>query len=221
MESAHGMLGERNRLAGVVRDVRTRWRLKRVLHGATITLVVGFVILAVAAWVMTAVRYAPVPVLVTRLVALASVIAVTVRYLILPLRRNPGDAEVALYLEEHEPSLDGALMTAVDVGNRGTGAGSSTLSPALATRLLRSALDRVRTVDDGRRVDACRPDPHRRASSRRFSPRRCSRCWWARPRSATAWACRSRRGAPRAPPACSPSSSRRATRPWPKVAISW
>ncbi|MGH7670470.1 MAG: DUF4175 family protein, partial [Gemmatimonadaceae bacterium] len=154
MESAHGSLSERDRLAGVVRDVRLRWRLKRLLRGATITLVVGFVILAVAAWIMNAVRYAPMPVLITRAVALASVLAVTVRYLILPLRRNPGDEQVALYLEEHEPSLDGALMTAVDVGRRTPPAGVGPLSSALAARLVHSALDRIRTLDDGRRVDA-------------------------------------------------------------------
>ena len=154
MESAHGILSERNRLAGVVRDVRARWRLKRALYGATITLVAGFVMLAVAAWVMNAVRYAPTPVLVTRIVALASVLAVTIRYLILPLLRNPDDEQVALYLEEHEPTLDGALLTAVDVGNREAKSGGGTLSQALAARLLRSALDRIRTVDDGRRVDA-------------------------------------------------------------------
>ncbi|HEU4988998.1 MAG TPA: DUF4175 family protein, partial [Gemmatimonadaceae bacterium] len=152
MESVHGSLSEQNRLAGVVRDVRNRWRLKRALHGATITLVVGFVVLAAAAYVMDATKYAPTPVLLARVIALAAIIATTVRFLILPLRRNPPDDQVALYIEEHEPTLDGALMTAVDVERASRRGG--VLSQALASRLVRSALERVRTVDDGRRVDA-------------------------------------------------------------------
>ena len=42
---AHGFTADQGQLAGVVSGVRNRWRLKRALHGATITVAVAFVVL--------------------------------------------------------------------------------------------------------------------------------------------------------------------------------
>jgi Domain of unknown function (DUF4175) len=154
MEHAHGGLTEQARLAGVVRDVRNRWRVKRALRGATLTLIAGFAVLSAAAYAMATVEYAPGPVLVVRVLALAAVVAAAVRWLVLPLRRNPADSEVALYVEEHAPALDGALMTAVDVAGPRRAGTATALSGALVARLVRSALERVGGVDDGRGIDA-------------------------------------------------------------------
>ena len=46
MDSVHGFATDQGQLAGVVRGVRNRWRLKRALHGATLTVAAGFVVLA-------------------------------------------------------------------------------------------------------------------------------------------------------------------------------
>src|SRR6185437_11654127 len=72
-------------------------------------------------------------------------------FIVIPVRAAPRDAQVALYIEEHEPSLDGAVITAVDVHASGAAAARS---PVLVGRLLQSALDRMRRIENGRTVDA-------------------------------------------------------------------
>src|SRR5437773_8157179 len=129
MESAHGISTDRGQLAGVVRGVLTRWRLKRALHGATITVGAGFVVLAAAALAMHLLRYSDASVLVCRALSAVAIVALAVRFVVRPLFERPRDEQVALYIEEHEPTLEGTLLTAVDVsGPRGE---AKLLSPAL------------------------------------------------------------------------------------------
>jgi uncharacterized protein DUF4175 len=72
-------------------------------------------------------------------------------FVVLPLLPRPRDEQVALYVEEHEPSLEGALVSAVEVSHP-----SRTIErhSSLIALLRAMALDRVRAVDGGRRVDA-------------------------------------------------------------------
>src|SRR5204862_6955228 len=65
-----------------------------------------------------------------------------------PLRRAPGDAQVARFIEERSPALDDRLVTAVDVAG-----GRSATPPALAGPLVADAATRARRVDP----DAIRP----------------------------------------------------------------
>ena len=57
-------------------------------------------------------------------------------------------SHVALYLEEHEPSLEATLLAAVEAERSG-----ERYSPALVKGLVRAAVERAHAVDDGRRVD--------------------------------------------------------------------
>src|SRR4029078_13192759 len=74
-----------------------------------------------------------------------------VRYLIRPLLRRASDEHVALYLEEHEPSLDAAVLSAVEHGKLTDD--SPSRSALLARRLVENAIERTRAVNDGVRVD--------------------------------------------------------------------
>src|ERR1700722_10298216 len=115
MDSVHGFVADQGQLAGVVRGVRNRWRLKHVLHGATITVGAGFASLAASAYATHALHYGDASLWVFRLLSLAVIAACALRFVVRPLRSTPQDGQVALYMEEHEPTLDGAVMTAVDV----------------------------------------------------------------------------------------------------------
>ncbi|MFI5232319.1 MAG: DUF4175 family protein, partial [Gemmatimonadales bacterium] len=151
MGSVHGLSADQGQLAGVVSGVRNRWRLKRALHGATITVAVGFAALAISAYATRALHYGDVSLWAFRLASLALIVACVIRFIVAPVRATPRDAQVALYIEEHEPSLDGSVITAVDAH---ASAEPVSRSPVLVARLVRSALDRMRRVDDGRAVDA-------------------------------------------------------------------
>ena len=71
--------------------------------------------------------------------------------LVRPLMRRVTDEQVALYLEEHEPSLDAVIISAIENGGSGSGLGQQ--SPTLLRRLIETAIEKSREVDEGRRVE--------------------------------------------------------------------
>ena len=138
-------------LLGVIRRVRARWRLKLALRGAAIVLGALVVALLVGAYVMQTARFAPGAITGVRIAAYIILAGLIVQYLVRPLLRRVSDEHVALYLEEHEPSLDAAVLSAVEHGK--LTADTPDRSPMLARRLVESALERSHAVSDGSRVD--------------------------------------------------------------------
>jgi len=132
----------------IIRSLRTRWRLRVAFKGLAIVLATGTAGFLLSAFGLNALRFAPPAVLGFRLAAWATVTVLAYLYLVRPLRRELDDEHVALYLEEHEPSLEGTLLAAVEAERDGT-----RYSPDLVKGLVRAAIDRARAVDNGRRVD--------------------------------------------------------------------
>jgi hypothetical protein len=144
-------------LHDIIRDVRRRWRLKLLARGAAALAVAIAATLIVAAWGLQWMRFTPESILFAR-VALAVVLAATAWMLVArPLLRRVRDDQVALYLEEHEPTLETAILTAVESEK----AGLAEQSPALVRRLVETAVARAAAVEHGRRVE--------RAPLRRYS----------------------------------------------------
>src|SRR5438067_1769985 len=132
MESVHGdgLAPKQSELMDVVRGVRNRYRAKRALRGAAITVAVGFVLLTASAYAMSVLKYTDGAVLGGRLVALVAIAAMTAWLVVRPLLPGLGDEQVALYLEEHEQSLNAALVTAVEM-QRAAAPNSAPRSPVL------------------------------------------------------------------------------------------
>ena len=155
METVHGLPSEQSELLGVVRGVRNRYRAKRALRGAAITVGAGWLVLAAAAYTMNFFKYSDASVLTCRVLAIVAIVAIAVWFIVLPLLPRLRDEQVALYLEEHERTLKATVITAVEMQTSGpAGAVSSLRSPAFIQRLTRAALERVHTVADGRTIDA-------------------------------------------------------------------
>src|SRR5437762_2016321 len=154
MENVHGFASEQSQLLGVVHGVRNRWRAKRALRGAAITLGAGFVVLLASSYAMHLLKYSDAAVLGARIGAALAIIALAVRFIVLPLMPRFRDDQVALYLEEHEPSLDAAVVTAVEVQRGLPSDKAMPRSPAFIERLTHAALASVHRIGDGRRVDA-------------------------------------------------------------------
>src|SRR6185503_16963916 len=70
-------------------------------------------------------------------------------FLWVPLRHRVTDEQVALYLEENEPSLEATLLSAVEAHR----AGREPESPVLVRRLIEQAIERCCSVDASRRVE--------------------------------------------------------------------
>src|SRR5262245_61389892 len=141
MESVHGLPPEQSQLLGVVRGVRNRYRAKRALRGAAITVAASWGVLAAASYAMSVLKYGDAAVLWTRIVGIVAIVAIAARFIVWPLRPKFGDNQVALYLEEHEKSLRATVITAVEMQTPGPAGGLR--SPAIIDRLTRNALDRV------------------------------------------------------------------------------
>ena len=138
-------------LAAILRDVRRRWRLKLALRGLTWVVGAAAITVLIASFGMERLGFTPQSILVARVIAYVAIAAVAIIFLLRPLLRRVPDERVALYLEEHEPSLDAAVVSAVEQQTH-TGA-RPVQSPTLAKGVVASALARLRTVERGRRVE--------------------------------------------------------------------
>jgi hypothetical protein len=127
--------------------------MKVGLRGAAIVLATGLFALAVSAYAMDHFRYEPWAVTSFRLFAYVALAALATRFLVVPLWGRVPDERVALYLEEHEPSLQAAVLSAVEKGREAPAAGRLDHSPALVDRLVETAIEKCQTIEYGRPVE--------------------------------------------------------------------
>jgi hypothetical protein len=92
-------------------------------------------------------RFEPSTVALVRVGSWLVLAAFAVRWLFLPLLRRPSETQVALYVEEHDPTLDAMVLSAVE--STTSGAQESARSPRLVARLVDRALARTRTAGAG------------------------------------------------------------------------
>jgi hypothetical protein len=98
---------------------------------------------------LEAARFSPGAVIAFRWMAWGGVAVMFGLFVVRPLLRRVSDEQVALYLEEHEPTLGASVLGAVEAQRQ---AGDA-LSPALLDELVRRAVERTRAVEDGRRIE--------------------------------------------------------------------
>ena len=136
-------------LLAVIRAARRRWRLRVLLHGLAWVGVGGLAVVLVAAWGVDHFRFSPAALAAFRALAWGTIGGLFVWRVLRPLARRITDDQVALYLEEHEASLDGSVLGAVASGEVSGG----TISPALADRIVERAVERLASVDRGRGIE--------------------------------------------------------------------
>ncbi|RMH14351.1 MAG: hypothetical protein D6701_11345, partial [Gemmatimonadetes bacterium] len=143
-------IGDRERVLSIVRSVRRRWRTRVLLRGLAWVLAAGLAAFLISTVALERARFSPAAVLGLRWTLWTLVSVAALRWLAWPLARRVSDEQAALYLEEHEPSLEASVLAALDAARDPERAGTS---QALAAGLVQSALERARAVDFGRRVD--------------------------------------------------------------------
>lgn len=145
----------RTALLDVIRQVRRRWRAKLAIRGAVGFLAATAVALLASAYALEALRFSPGSILAFRVGLLLIAAAGVGWFLVRPLRRKVSDEQVALYLEEHEPSLEATIVTALEAERAGADgtAGEGRTSPALVRKLVEAAIARVHEIEDGRRIE--------------------------------------------------------------------
>src|SRR5688500_19217240 len=98
--------GDRSELTSIIREIRKRWRLKLAVRGAAFV-VGGFVItLLLSAYALETLKFSPGSIIAFRVAMVMSFAALAAYFFVMPQWRRVTDAQVALYLEECEPSLE-------------------------------------------------------------------------------------------------------------------
>src|SRR5687767_3276898 len=136
-------------LLDIIAEVRRRWRFKLALRGMVRVVIVAMLLVLAATYGIEWARSSGLSILLSRvgfgLVLLASVLWFVVR----PLRRRVTDDQVALYLEEHEPTLEATLLSAVEASRSGSGE-----SAALIRRVVEQAIAACQRANATRAVEA-------------------------------------------------------------------
>jgi uncharacterized protein DUF4175 len=137
-------------LVDIIRQVRRRWRMKLALRGALGVTGLGLAVLLLSAYGLESWRFTPASIIAFRLIFGLALAGLVGYLLVRPLMRRATDEQVALYLEEHEPSLQAAIISAVEAGRGGAG---PAFSASLVRRLVQSAVEKCREIEDGRGVE--------------------------------------------------------------------
>jgi len=143
-------MDHRSELVEVIRRVRNRWRLRLALRGAVIVVAGTVLALLLSASGLESFRFSAPAIISFRIITVAVFVGLLCYGLVWPLRRRVSDAQVAMYLEECDPTLEAAIISAVEAT---AGGGSPAHSPRLVEKLVEQAIDQCRALDDGRVVE--------------------------------------------------------------------
>ena len=143
-------MDQRMELVDVIRRVRNRWRLRLALRGAVVVVAGTSLALLLSASSLESLRFSAPAIIAFRIISVAVFFLLLVYGLVWPLRRRVTDAQVAMYLEECDPTLEARIMTAVEATANG---GSPDHSPHLVERLVEQAIERCRALDHGDEVE--------------------------------------------------------------------
>lgn len=138
----------RAQLLEVVRQVRRRWRIKLALRGAVGFLIAGIVAILAIAYTLEALKFTPSAIFWFRIVTGLVLVAAGAWFFARPLSRKVTDEQVVLYLEEHEPSLDSTILSAMEASKR-----PGDWSPVLINRLVENAIERAHEIHEGQRIE--------------------------------------------------------------------
>ena len=101
-------------LVSVIHDVRRRWRMKLALRGAALTASCLALVLIGSALVLQWMRFTAESIFGFRVFLASAAALLAYVFFVRPLMRRVSDEQVAMYLEEHEPSLEAAIISAVE-----------------------------------------------------------------------------------------------------------
>jgi hypothetical protein len=136
-------------LLEIIASIRSRWRMKLALRGALAIAVIGFALFLLIAYGLQWARFSDASIIAARVLMLAAAAGLVVWFLVRPLRRRVSDEQVALYLEEHEPSLQAMLLSAVETSREG----HVPESAALVRRIIEQAIEACTRIDATNRVE--------------------------------------------------------------------
>ncbi len=142
-------------LIRAIRYVRSRWRLRNVLKGLAFVVLFGFTAFAISAYGMEYFRYTAWSVRLFRIFTYLALLAIALRFIVRPLAKRVTSEQVALYMEEQDPSLKEAVSSAVEMGKPAEEGSRSRphLSEALVQKLVEQTVERCESIDYGHGIE--------------------------------------------------------------------
>ena len=147
----HRLTSKANRQSEVlrmVRLIRKRWRTRIAVRGAATVLAVSLGVFLASVYGLEFFRFSASSVVSFRVILWVVAVGLTACFFVWPLTRKVSDEQAALYLEENEPSLEAAVLAAIETREVG-----SITSVALEEKLVENALRRSRDVAYGRKIE--------------------------------------------------------------------
>src|SRR5437762_7169700 len=144
-------MDRRAELLEVIRSVRNRWRQRLMVRGAVLVVAGTLLALFLSASSLEALRFSPGAIISFRIIAVAIFAALIWQFLVRPLRRQVTDTQVAMYLEENDPKLEAAILSAIEATSGSTI--SQDHSPHLVDKLVEQAIEQCRHAMSGHHVD--------------------------------------------------------------------
>ncbi len=137
----------------VIRHVRNGWRLRVAVRGVSVLVAAALGTLLASSYGLELFRFSPASIVGFRIVTYLVLLGAGWWLFVRPVARRVSDERVALYLEEHEPSLQAVVLSAVEESRKGERAARRDHSPLIVRRLIESAVAKVRDMDMGRTVE--------------------------------------------------------------------
>src|SRR5215510_15445514 len=144
-------MDRRAELLEVIRSVRNRWRQRLAVRGIVLVLTGTLLALFLSASSLEALRFSPGAIIAFRLVAAVIFAGLVWTFLVRPIRRQVSDTQVAMYLEENDPTLEAAILSAIEATSGSVI--SQDHSPHLVDRLVQQAIEQCRSAMAGHHVD--------------------------------------------------------------------
>ena len=143
-------------LLRVIRRVRNRWRTRRLILGFTTVGAAAVLVVGVSSAAMDALLYAPWVVRGLQAAAWLTFGAAVWRFVVRPLRSRVTDEQVALYVEEHDPTLRESVSSGVELAQRDPAEGPAAggISTDLTRLVVEEAMRRLETLNEGRLVES-------------------------------------------------------------------
>ena len=147
------LTGDTDEILRAIRHVRNRWRLRVALRGIAVLIAAALGTLLVSSYGLELFRFSPNAIIGFRVLAYVMLLAAGWWLFVRPISRRVSDERVALYLEEHEPTLQATVLSAVEESKRGPRDRAADHSPELVRHLIESAAAKIRDIEMGHTVE--------------------------------------------------------------------